>query len=132
MKKVLKGTLALVICLGAISAAAAGQSKTDRRTTVHARAGLRHKSSQVAMRDDSKKLNSDLSKLESQTSKTIRPSRQAPQAKAVVPSRSIARQDRHENPPMNFTNSSKKGYTSRGGGASNGRGAGAGTGPRLK
>jgi hypothetical protein len=72
-----------------------------------------------------------LAKMESQTSRSLRPAR-APHSKTVVAGKPITQQDRRSNPPINFSYSGKKDNVGHSGGASKATGKGPHMGPRLK
>lgn len=104
-----------VFSFGLIASASA-QNKPSKSSTVH-HAKVRHRSSGVAPHEDSRKLNADLAKLESQTSQTTRARRSAPQSKRVVPGKAVNQQDRRANPPINFSYNGKGAHTSSSGGS---------------
>ena len=125
MKKSLTPTLVAIVCLATMATAAA-QTKSASRPAPRRHSEVHHKPSNVTVPDESKKLNSDLAKLETQTSKSMKPSRAKSEQKVAV-AKSAAPQGRRSNPPINFTYSGhKSASTTHGGGAS--RGA---SGPKL-
>ena len=111
-----------VFGLGIIISVAAQNkpSKSFGRSSAVHHTEVRHRSSRVAMPDDSKNLNKDLSKLENQTFKGVRPARRAPEKKVVLQTKTLnPQQDRRSNPPINFTYNGKNGGSaSHNGGAS--------------
>lgn len=108
------------------------QGKSSSRSSVTHHTPVRHKNSSVAMPDDAKKLNSDLAKLETETSKTIRPARSAPKEKAVHPAKTFSPQDRRGNPPINFTYNGKNGGSTSHGGTSHSAAAPVKASPRMR
>jgi len=121
-------SLVAVVCLGASATVAA--QKTPKRAVTHKEA--RHKSANVRMPDDSRKLNSDLAKLESHSSRPIRRARRVPEKSVVLHTKSV-QQDRRSNPPINFSyNGSKSGSATHKGAASRGSGKSATATPHLK
>jgi hypothetical protein len=111
-------TLLIGLCLGVVITMAA-QNASGKRSSSHARHAGRHTSSSAAVPDESKRLNSDLTKLENKGTKLSRPAHPAPR-KAIVPSSKSGLQDRQgHNPPISFTyKGTVKSSSSRGTGAS--------------
>lgn len=103
----------------------AAQSRSSKSSVVHRRSHERHTTYKNPVPDDSKKMNTDLAKLETQTSKS-KPAGHAAEKKVVV---SPKQRDRH-NPPLNF--SSKGGGGSHSGGTSRAAAARMKTGPRMR
>ena len=103
----------VVFTLGMIGSVAA-QNKTIKSSEVH-HTQIRRKRSSVALPADSKKLNSDLARLEGQTSRTLASSRRAPTEKAVPSAKGVNQQERRSNPPINFNSSGKGGKAAHGG-----------------
>jgi hypothetical protein len=97
---------------------------------------VRHKSSGVSMPDGSKKSQSDLGKdltrLEGQNSRPRRIVRRTPEKKTVAPVKTFDKQDRHANPPIDFSYKARSGNASHGGGASRGSSAPMKMGPRSR
>jgi hypothetical protein len=131
MNKIVMLVALAVFGLGMITTAAA-QSKPSKVSAVHTHSQVRHKTSKVAMPDDSKKLSSDLAKLEGQTSRTVKPARRTPEKKVVFPAKTVNHQDGRNNPPINFSYSGKGGSASHMSGASHATTAPAKAGPRMR
>lgn len=113
-------TLILVVmalCAVGLIASASAQTRVPKTSTNHRRTHVRHDSSKLAVPADSQQMDKDLAKLETRTAKTI-PARRTPAKKVVGPAKTINQQDRHNNPPINFSSSSKSGYSSHTSGAS--------------
>lgn len=110
----LKFALLLLFSLGMLASVAAQNkpNKASRSSSVH-HAQIRDRSSGVVVPDESKKLNSDLAKLESQTSKGMRPARSTAGTKRVLPTKTVNKQER--NPPINFTYNGNNGGSHNGG-----------------
>jgi hypothetical protein len=120
MNTILKFALVAVFSLETIAGAPA-QSKPYKpfvkSSTVH-HATAHQRTSSVVLPDQSKKLNSDLAKLESQSSKTIRPARRAPEKSVVRPTKNFNQPERRNNSPINFTyHENKTGSAARNGGS---------------
>ncbi|HVO61639.1 MAG TPA: hypothetical protein VMT53_11925 [Terriglobales bacterium] len=130
MKNSLKHTLVAVVCLATIYTAAA-QNKSAKRSTARTHSEIRHRSSNVAVPDESRKLNSDLTKLETRTSRSLKPARAHSEKKVALASKSAAAQGRRSNPPINFTYSGRKSASAAHGGTAS-RSGNAKTGRRLK
>jgi hypothetical protein len=113
MTKSLKLAVLAVFGLAMTSSVAAQNKpgKSPGKSSAIHHTQVRHRSSTVAMPDDSKKLNNDLAKLESQSSKAIRPARTRPE-KRVLPAKTFNQQDRRNNPPINFSYNGKNGGSS--------------------
>lgn len=129
MTRSLKLAVLAVFGLAMISSVAAQNKpgKSPLKSSAVHHTPVRHRSSTVAMPDDSKKLNSDLAKLESQNSKAIRPSRTGSEKRAVLPAKTFNQQNRRNNPPINFSYNGKNG-----GSFSHKSGASRSTGPPVK
>jgi hypothetical protein len=115
MNKTLILVVAALCALGLIASASA-QTRVPKTSTPHRRTHVRHDTAKPAGSADSQQMDKDLAKLETRTVKTI-PARRTP-VKKVVPGKTINQQDRHSNPPINFSYSGKSGYSSHTGGAS--------------
>jgi hypothetical protein len=122
MNKYLRSLVA-VVCLGASATVVA--QKSAKRTVTHKE--VRHKSGNAHVPDDAKKLNTDLTKLEGQSSRSLR-ARNLPEKNAVPHNKSTVQQDRRGNPPIDFTYRGGAGTHK----ASRGTGKSAKAGPRLK